>query len=363
MTDVLNKRKDNYSNPSLFLDEQGVGLLDSVNKRFPDIWKNYKTMKKLDWDENEFDFSSCAKDFETCDKSTYEMMIKTLAFQWEADSIASRISPIAGCFVTSSELWAAWQRISDNETVHGLTYSEIVRGSFKNPRDIISEILKVEESFSRLGVVHERLNKITKAAHLYAAGEIPNDQEMYNHCFMFAVTMLILERIQFMSSFAVTFAICNTGLFGQIGKAVQKIAQDELEIHCELDKMVIANELKTERGMIAFEQCKEEIVEMIEEVRNQEHTWIDYLFSEGRSLVGINEDLLKKWSDFNCGFVVRFLKVDVDFKCPRDNPLKFMNNWLDISSQQASPQEEPNNQYKVNVIKRDDAGKTYDLDF
>lgn len=362
MTDVLNVAKSNYTTPSLFLDDQGVGLLDSINKQFPDIWKNYKTMKKLDWDENEFDFSACLQDFKTCDKSTYDMMIKTLAFQWEADSVASRISPIAGCVVTSSELWAAWQRISDNEVVHALTYSEIVRNSFDDPRDILDEILKVEESFSRLNVIHSTLNEISKAAHLYAAGEKENDQEMYNHCFMFAATMLLLERIQFMSSFAITFAICNTGLFEQIGQAVAKIAQDELEVHCELDKLVISNELKTKRGKVAFEQCKDRIKDMIVEVRNLEHEWVDYLFSEGRSLVGVNADMIKKWSDYNTGFVTRFFGIEVDFKTPKENPLKFMNNWLDISSVQSSPQESMNNQYKVNVVVRDDAGKEYDID-
>lgn len=361
MTTVLNTTKDNYSKASLFLDEQGVGLLDSINKKYPAIWKNYKTMKKLDWDENEFDFSTCLTDFKNCDKSTYDMMIKTLAFQWEADSVASRISPIAGCLVTSSELWAAWQRISDNEVVHALTYSEIVRNSFDDPRDILEEILKVEESFSRLNTIHSTLDEISKAAHMYAAGLKENDQEMYNHCFMFAVTMFLLERIQFMSSFAITFAICNTGLFGQIGKAVQKIAQDELEVHCELDKAVIKNELATERGKIAYEQCKVKILKMVNEVRQCEHDWVDYLFSEGRTLVGINADIIKKWSDYNTGFVTRFLNLEVDFKTPKENPLKFMNNWLDISSVQASPQEEQNNQYKVNVVVRNDAGKQYDL--
>lgn len=362
MSTVLNVNKDNYSAPSLFLDEQGVGVLDSINKRFPDIWKNYKTMKKLDWDENEFDFGRCIQDFKTCDKSTYDMMIKTLAFQWEADSVASRVSPIAGSIVTSSELWCAWQRISDNEVVHGLTYSEIVRNSFENPRDILNEIMKVEQTFSRLNIVHKTLDEISKAAHLYAAGEKENDQEMYNHCFMFAVTMLVLERIQFMSSFAITFAICNTGLFEQIGKAVQKIAQDELEVHCELDKHVINNEMKTERGKKAYEQLLPKIKAMIEEVRDSEHVWVDYLFSEGRSLVGVNAEMVKRWADYNCGFVTRFLGIEVDFKTPKENPLKFMNNWLDISSQQNSNQETPNNQYKVNVIVRDDEDKEYDFD-
>ena len=70
------------------------GLFDTVNKKYPEIWAIYKQMKALDWDENETSFAPCMADFEKCDKSTYDMMIKTLAWQWEGDSAASRLAAI-----------------------------------------------------------------------------------------------------------------------------------------------------------------------------------------------------------------------------------------------------------------------------
>lgn len=360
---LLNVAKDNYGNSPLFLDEQGVGLADTVHVQYPSIKKLYKKMKQLDWDENEFNFSSCIEDFRHCDQSTYDMMIKTLAFQWEADSIASRISPIVGAIVTNTELWGAWSRVSENEFLHAATYSEIVRNSFKDPTDILEEITKVQESFSRLSTIHHMLDKIAKAAHRYAAGDIPADDELYDLCFMFPVTMLILERVQFMSSFAVTFGICETGYFTPIGKAVQKICQDELEVHCELDKEVIRIELKTERGQRAFERNRNLIIKMLHEVRMSEHEWADYLFDDGRSMTGVTCDLLKKWSDFNLASVVNFFGVQDDFgvKLPKGNPLKFMDDWVDISAIQPSPQEEDNGQYKVNAVVSDDDGVVFDF--
>ena len=50
-------------NQSLFLEQQR-GLLDSINKNNPEIWRLYKQMKKLDWDENEFPMTSCIAEFE-----------------------------------------------------------------------------------------------------------------------------------------------------------------------------------------------------------------------------------------------------------------------------------------------------------
>lgn len=360
---VFNTKKADYQHPSLFFGEGGVGLFDTVNKKFPEIWELYKSMKSLDWDENEFNYSTCVGDFKTCDRATYDMMIKTLAWQWEADSVASRISPIVGCMVTSSELWAAWQRISDNEVVHAATYSEIVRNSFDDPSVIVDEILNVSESLDRLDKVGELMGKCHNVAHKYALGEIEVTQEVYNSAFMFAVVMLVLERIQFMSSFAITFSICDTGLFQPIGKAIQKIAQDELEVHVELDKAVIRSELKTERGKVALEQCKADIKELVEEVIESEFRWVDYLFSEGRELVGMNADILKQWTLFCAKDVVNFLGVETDYKFPRSNPLKFMENWLNIGKNQGSPQEEDIAQYKVNVMRRDDDGVEFDIDF
>lgn len=359
---MFNRNKTDYKRPSLFLGQE-VGLFDTVNKVYPEIWSIYKTVKSLDWGEDEFDYSSCVRDFKTCDKSTYEMMIKTLAWQWEADSVASRISPVVGPLVTSSELWAAWQRISDQECIHAATYSEIVRNSFDNPDDILNEILSVKESFDRMDTVVGQLQMSAKASFEYAAGIRENNQELYDHAFMFTVAMLMLERIQFMASFAITFAICDTGMFQPIGKAVQKIAQDELETHVELDKAVLRHEMTTERGKIAFENNRGKIEEMLKEVVESEMVWIDYLFSEGRSIVGLNADLVKQWTLFSARDVYKFFGLESDYKLPSKNPLKFMENWLDISKTQPSPQEQDVAAYKVGIIRNDDNGEEFDVDF
>lgn len=359
---VFNTEKTDYSAPSLLMGQE-PGLFDTVNKKFPDIWKLYKTQKSLDWDENEFDYSSCNIEFKTCPRSTYDMMIKTLAWQWEADSVASRaIAPVLAPFITSSELWAAWQRVSDNEVVHAATYSEIVRNSFDDPNVIVAEVLQVTEAMNRLSKVAEVFGTGYELSHKYAIGLAENNQETYNGLFKMVVGLLVLERIQFMASFAITFAICDSGLFQPIGKAIQKIAQDELEIHVELDKAVLRHEMKTERGQKAMSECAKDIKEMIDEVVASEYVWVDYLFSEGRELVGLNPDVLKRWVLFCAKDVYKFLNIETEHKFPTTNPLKYMDNWLDISKTQAAPQEQDNAQYKVGIMRRDDSNLEFDID-
>src|SRR5699024_2949419 len=81
-TKVFNTEKTDYDFPEIILG-QDVGLFDTINKFYPEIWKLYKTLKNQDWDENEFDYAPCNVQFKTCDKHTYDMMIKTLAWRWE----------------------------------------------------------------------------------------------------------------------------------------------------------------------------------------------------------------------------------------------------------------------------------------
>ena len=365
MTDtVFNYAKTDYEKPLLLLGQK-PGLFDTVNRHYPKIWALYKAQKSLDWDENEFDYSSCNADFRSCSRSTYEMMIKTLAWQWEADSVASRaIAPVLAPFITSSELWAAWQRISDNEVVHAATYSEIVRNSFDDPSAIIEEILRVEEAHARLERVSKAFADGFEASHKYALGQIPNDQTTYNAVFMTVIALFCMERVQFMASFAVTFAICDTGLFQPIGKAIQKIAQDELEIHAELDRAVLLNELSTERGQIAFAQCRDDIEKMLEEVIDAELRWIDYLFSEGRELVGMNAERLTAWTLYCAKDIYQTFGISTDkYALPTSNPLKFMEKWLNISKTQASPQEQDIAAYKVGVMRRTDQNVVFDDDF
>ncbi len=363
---IFNTGKTDHANPEILLGED-PGLFDTINKAHPALWKLYKTLKAQDWDENEFDYAPCNVQFKGCDKTTYDMLVKTLAWQWEADSVAARsfiavLAPVC----TSSEAWAGWMEISRNEIVHAATYSEIVRNSFDNPNDVLGEILAVKEAMSRLKTVAAVFDDALAASHDYARGVAPNDQETYNRIYLFVAAILCMERIQFLASFAVTFGICEgTGLFQPIGKAIQKIAQDEFEIHVQFGKEVLRTLYATARGRAAFEACRERIVQLIDEVTQSELAWTDYAFSEGRELTGVTCNMMKDWVRYSATDVARFFGLEdrVGFDLVDANPLKYMENWLDMSKIQASNQEEDTAQYKVGVMRRDDQDEVFAVEF
>lgn len=378
---VFNVAKMDYNVPEIILGAD-PGLLDSIHTHHPKAWSLYKTLKKLDWDELEFPFGQCAVEFSDPKRASLtDKMIKTLAWQWEADSVASRsIVGVLANVVTDSRIWTGYVRINDNENVHALTYSEIVRQGLPDtdPQTIVKQLMEVEEAQRRMVAVANVFQTAHKMSHDYANGYIPNDQVLYNAIFMYLVALFFLERIQFMGSFAITFAIGKSGNFQIISDAVRKIAQDEFEIHAEYGKEVLKAMLRTERGALAYQQCFEQIVDLGVEILDTETGFVQWMFEDGTELVGATPGKLISWNQFNCNFAFTFLGVrdaimerhaetykatfGVDLVMGSTNPLPWMQEYIDIAAVQGSAQEQDQPNYQVNLLDQQDEQETFDVD-
>lgn len=344
---------------SVFL-EAKRGLLDSINKRLPTVWALYKQLKTMDWDENEFPYKDAKAELVHGNKDASEAMIETLGWQWETDSVASHhLVPLMAPFVTSSEYWVALCRIQDNENVHALTYSEIVRNSFDDPDAVMQKVLDAQEPLKRLSAVIAIMDEAMTVGAKLTLGEISRDSELARDtALLLAFAFFVLERIQFMPSFAVTFGVTEKyGAYMPIAKAVQKICNDEFNIHVEVGREVIRNELSTAIGLASYERCKPRIAALIKEVVECEMNWTrEYLFRNGRVIPNCTADSL-------CDFV-RFSATDVYNECPgidnpfgdlTENPLPYMEDWVEMDKNQAAPQEEKTANYLLGGV-IDDVG-------
>lgn len=360
---IFNIHKSDYKSTELFLGEQG-GMLDSINRPHPELFAMYKKMLSLRWDENEFDYASCNPEFKSCSRSMYDAMIYNLAYQWEADTVASKsIVPILAPFITNSELWGVTLAIGTNEYLHGLTYSEIVRNSFDNPDEVFSEILSITESFHRLEAMAQVFGEVYQVSHRYALG-MATKEEAYEAVMAFYVALYCLERIQFISSFIVTFAFGEIGMFVPIAKAIQKICQDEFEVHQRLDRMVIQIELATPKGQAWLQKNHDRVKQIITEITNAELKWSEFLGSESRELPGITVQKLQDSVIFNAQPVYEALGIESPFPFIESNPLPFVEEWMNVNAIQAAPQEEAgrNSAYLIGSIIPRDKDKVYDTD-
>jgi ribonucleoside-diphosphate reductase beta chain len=359
---IFNTEKSDYDRSTLFLGQQ-AGLIDTVNNHHPRLWELYRSLRSLDWDTNEFDFTPCAVEFKMKDQRIAQAMIQNLAWQWEADSVASNsIMAVMNHFVTDTALKVTWDQITANENLHGTTYSEIVRYSLGDNNEVLNSVLDIKESIDRLTTIGRVMGNSYRVGLKVSMGIIARDSdEAYAAAFLFTVALFFLERVHFMGSFAVTGAIAQTGDYMPICKAVQRIAQDEAEIHVNVGKYVLETEMATKRGRACWKAHRDLIADMAMEVRASEMRWRNFQRDSGSIVPGVGWDEIGSYIAFNTADAMDVLELPVDFKAPLDNPLPYMNKWLDVSSTQASPQEQDNGQYRVNVVKHDDNGKRFDF--
>lgn len=355
---VINTEKTDYGVASLFMG-QPLGLMDSINIHYPQLYELYKEVKSKDWDELEFRFatSTLNAEFKADEKSSRDIMMFTLAWQWEGDTAAARsIVPILAPFVTNNELFYGWQRIADNEVVHALTYSEIVKYSFDDADEALKEILALKEAVSRVALVSDIFDKAFVTGSKLNLGLIQKDQEAYDDIFMFIVALYCLEAIQFMASFGITFSYGNANKYLAAVLAVQKIALDERKLHQKWDRAVLDIELSTEHGLMAFSRNRNKILQLIGDIVRCELKWNKFTFSEGRSIPGVTEEAMNKVVLFYAKEVYEFFRFspkEIEFELPTRHPLPFMQDWFEIGNTQTSPQEQKNGNYVLGMIEND----------
>lgn len=360
---IFNADKQNYGDSRLFLGEP-AGLLDTVNDPHPKLWDFWRSLRGLDWDTNEFDFSPCLLEFKQTGKEQQaiaQAMIQNLGWQWEGDTVAANsIMAVGNHFVTSSALKVVWDQITANENLHATTYSEIVRYSFDSPNAVLEGVLGIKEGMSRMETIGRVIGESYRVGLRVSQGTLDrNSEEAYRAVFMFTVALFLLERVNFMGSFAVTGGIAQTGAYMPICKAVQRIAQDEAEIHVNVGKYILQYEMSTPRGRACWKANRHLLDEMALEVRASEMRWRNFQRDSGSVVPGVGWDEIGSYINFNVADALDVLERPVDFKAPLAMPLPYMAKWLDVAATQASPQEQDNGQYRVNVVRHDDHGLVF----
>ena len=327
---------------------QSPGLFDSINVPYPEFHNLYKLQKSIDWSEDELTLEQSRIDMLTCPPKIKELMLLNISYQWETDSIAARsVAPLFAPFITNSQFWSAILKNSEMEVTHSLTYSEIIRQCIPNPKDVFELVMKNTFIEQRLSPALYYLNELSNAGAKYKLGIIKNDQELFNIVFLSMVVMLCLEGIQFGSSFATTFGIVESGLFLAIGQLVQKIMIDELACHAQTWKAAFVILLKTQRGKIAMDMLSDKIKFIIDTFVGAEFAWNKYQFSDGRSIVGLNESLCNNWSEHNAAPIYNLFGFQKNIY---DSPLPYMTKWLDMNSFQHAQQESSSSNYALSSV-------------
>ena len=347
---IFNKDNTNHKEAEtpLFLGQK-LGVHDTINVKHPYLEQLFTQLKSIDWVEDEVNLDRDRLQFETCPKHIRDIMVKNLAFQAELDSIASRSAGVLiAPFVSNSEFFRLDMGIAVNEILHASSYTHIIKMCLKDTNEFFDEVYKNEQILGRAEEVSEVFNEIQELGAYYtlhgfgARGECTFKEALIKYW----VAMYALERIQFMSSFAATFALAEQDWFLGVASLVQKILKDELSIHVKRAKYVV-DVLKKEFSE-SFNTILPELKQIVDEVLETEYNWSHYLFQEGRQIVGFNENLSKQWVNYSTQEVYETLGFDLPFEKITESPLPFMDKWINIDKMQTAAQETQLTNYKLN---------------
>lgn len=364
--DLFNIEKTDYYSPKLF-SGQARGVFNTLTTAHPRIERLFKKQKSQDWDEQETLENNDAKIlFQTMNSDLVEPMIRTLGFQWETDTVAGRTIAIFASFAaTYDQLFEIYMRIADNENLHARTYSEIIKMSFDDPEKVLTKILSARQSLQRLSKAGEVFSKTINLLCEVRLGIKQKDENYYKQLYLFIVTLYCVERIQFLSSFAITFCYGDNGLFMEIANSVKLICRDEYEIHCRLGKYLLKSFAEDADSLEGKMLASSEVKNIIDEVYNAEINSLEYQLEtvKDNGLFGFSIEDFKSWVNYCSAEVYKDLGVEPPFKISDTHKLKYMDDWVVNDNFQQAPQEEDVTNYIFGTMLRDDKGKEYKTNF
>jgi ribonucleoside-diphosphate reductase beta chain len=322
--------------------------MDTININYPDIEQLYQQQVAQIWNELEVDLTRDRNEMLSLPRKTVDLMVKTIMWQHTADSIASRsIIETLGRYATNSELVNLMQVWSFFEVIHGRTYSHIIKQTFVEPNEALEGIYQDYRVLQRSQIIIDTFNDLA----VYQGND---DAELKRLIIKVLFALYCFEAVAFMSSFAVTFGIAETGKFTGIGQLVKLICRDEV-LHVRAGLTVMKHLKANHDWLSMFYQLQDELSDILHEVVKSELEWADYLFADGRGVHGLNAQLLRSYTLYMAGQAASAIGLTLDYKTPEANPLPYMDKYIDSRKVQAAAQEIQLTSYNIGVIIDDTA--------
>lgn len=362
MTTVFNRDWDTKTN-KLFLGE-ALGLSDLINVKYPKLEELALLQRSQFWVETEVSMEQDKKQWPTLSKVHQDITLLNLSWQTMTDSLISRapeacIKPL----VSRPELESMLRQWSYFEDLHSRAYANIIREMLPDPATFIDTVTKNEHAYARIANSVEILDELHEVGQYFLAVRDNRGQNVYPDDEYDKVTtecqealaktfyaVYGLEAMQFYASFACTFALAEQDVLPGVAKNLQLIAKDEA-IHTVMSSEILKL-MYEEFDPEVMERAKASAPQLLRETLESEVEWAKFIFSEGRSIVGLNAELL---TDYLYYVGYRAFKA-IGIEWPSDlpvitrHPIPWIENWLDTAAQQVAPQEMQITNYRVGQL-------------
>lgn len=349
--------------------------------KYPWIMEFAEEMRAIgNWSKNEIDLSKEKVHFDSLDEAGRHIYEAGLKFAITLDSCAGRapLQLFNNGGISNNPEWELYiTNHQNNELLHSESYTEMVRAIYNDVDTFIESIIDDEHiqkratsilsAFDSTTEILDKMEANTTFEKLGKPRPFPevDERTVKEAIFKAALVLNMFEGIRFFATFVTAWSFSEQPdkLMPGSSNIFKLIARDEM-IHLDVFQRIIKmlREDPDEGFMRVTNDLEDVTYDMYQTAYNEEMEWIDYLFSKGSPLIGMNASILKEYMDYI--FAVRITNIGLDparigLKLKK-NPLPWIDNYLDSSHIKSAPQEIESVNYVAAIDNSQD--EDFDLD-
>ena len=315
------------------------------------------------WRPEEVDVSQDRIDYQALPPHEQHIFISNLKYQTLLDSIQGRSPNVALLPLVSLPELETWiETWAFSETIHSRSYTHIIRNIVNDPAVVFDDIVVNEQIIKRaedIAGYYDELIELTQYWQLLGEGThqvngktvVVSRRELKKKLYLCLMSVNALEAIRFYVSFACSFAFAERELMEGNAKIIKMIARDEaLHLTGTQHMLNILREGSDDPEMAEIaRELHDECFNLFKKAAEQEKEWAAYLFKDG-SMLGLNKDILCQYVEFITNVRMQGVGLPLAFDADRQNPLPWINTWLNSDNVQVAPQEVEISSYLVGQI-------------
>lgn len=387
-TKIINVDKKPAAHSKLFFGEySGLARIDTI--QYAQFKKLYESSESNTWFMNELSYTADITGWKEIPVHAQRMFKLNICYQTLMDSSTTKIFSEIAKVSSLSEIQYLYSRISIEENIHALSYSNALATVFGSEAEDMLDLVYSDnfvknrminevdgsEVFLELCINNGKMTKIkrklknmspTNAFSLlkdindivfdrYVETEAEIDEAKKSLLMLLGASFL-LEGIKFPFSFFVTWSI-NKAYDNNIqgmARLIKLIAWDEMTVHTVTGSTILGILRKDENQGFShlFDWFDEEMIKFTKKTVEQELEWSDYLLKDG-SIPGFNKNIgehfVKYWADRR----LKELKMQPIYNEKKSDIIDWYNRYRDINSTASALQESDSLSYQKGKLKND----------
>lgn len=358
---VFNRTPNDATQEAMFLG-QPVNVARYDKQKYPVFEKLIEKQLSFFWRPEEVDVSKDRRDYASLPENEKHIFISNLKYQTLLDSIQGRSPNVALLPLTSIPELETWiESWSFSETIHSRSYTHIIRNIVTDPSIVFDDIVVNEHILARAEKIAYYYDDLIEYSQIYQIHGLDTHiingkeyeitlRELKRKLYMCLMCVNILEAIRFYVSFACSFAFAERELMEGNAKIIKFISRDEALHLVSTQHMIniLASGQEGEEWKNIAEECQLDAFNLFYEAAEQEKQWAEYLFKDG-SMIGLNKEILCQYVEYITNQRLVAVGLPKMFEIEQ-NPIPWINNWLNSDNIQVAPQETEISSYLTGQI-------------